>query len=106
MGPADDAGKQREGNLAAQNREPRITLFPESQAWNRQKFRSKKQINESNRSKEQKIKSESPSESHPINAYSDLGIARFESHDSELPDSRFRIADSVPLRKATRAKQH
>ena len=40
-----------------------------------------------------KIDSESPSESHPINAYSDLGIAR----DSESLDSRFRIADSVPL---------
>ena len=26
------------------------------------------------------------------------GIARFESHDSESLDSRFRIADSVPLR--------
>ena len=27
-----------------------------------------------------------------------IPIARFESHDSESPDSRFRIADSVPLR--------
>ena len=30
--------------------------------------------------------------------YNDLGIARFESHDSESPDSRFRIPDSVPLK--------
>ena len=29
---------------------------------------------------------------------SDLGIARFESCYSEMPDSRFRIADSAPLR--------
>ena len=28
----------------------------------------------------------------------DFGIARFESNGSESPDSRFRIADSVPLR--------
>ena len=61
--------------------------------------RSKK--NESSRSKveSRKVDSESPSESHPINASSDHGIARFESHDSEWLslDSRFRIADSMPL---------
>ena len=28
---------------------------------------------------------------------SDLGIAGLESHDSESPDSQFRIDDSVPL---------
>ena len=57
-------------SLAAQNRESRIAQFPESLAWNRQKFHSKKQKNESNRSKveSQEIDSESPSESHPINA--------------------------------------
>ena len=43
------------------------------------------------------IDSESPSESHPINAESDLGIAGLESHDPESLDSQFRIADSVPL---------
>ena len=93
-------------NLAAQNRESRIARLPESQAWNRQKFRSKKQKNESNRRKveSRKIDSESPSESHPSNAQSDLGIARFESHDSESLDSRFRIADSVPLRARKRAQ--
>ena len=86
--------------LVAQNRESRIARFPESRARNRQKFRSEKQKNELNRSKveSQKIDSESPSESQPTNAEDDLGIARFESHDSESPDSRFRIADSVPLR--------
>ena len=84
--------------LAAQNRESRSARFPESRAWNRQKFRSEKRKNESNRKKvgSQKIDSESPFESHPLNAYSDFGIARFESHDSESLDSRFRIADSVP----------
>ena len=51
----------------------------------------------SNTVESRKIDSESPSESHPINAWSDLGITRFESHDSESPDSRFRIVDSVPL---------
>ena len=68
-------------------------------AWNRQKFRSEKRKYESNRKKveSQKIDSESTLESHPINAYNDFGIARFESHDSESLDSRFRIADSVPL---------
>ena len=52
------------------NRESRIARFPESQAWNRQKFRSEKQKNESNCSKvkSRKLDSESPSESHPINA--------------------------------------
>ena len=91
---------RRESPLAAQNRESRIARFLESRAGNRQKFRSEKQKIESNRSKveSRKIDSESPSESQPINAQSDLGIARFESHDSESPDSRFRIADSVPLR--------
>ena len=56
--------------LAAQNRESRIARFPESRAWNRQKFRSEKQKNESNRSKveSRKIDSESPSESLLINA--------------------------------------
>ena len=85
--------------LAAQNRESRTARFPESRAWNRQRFHSEKQKNESNRSRveSRKIDSESPSESHPINAYSNLGIARFKSHDSESPDSRFRIAGSVPL---------
>ena len=34
-------------SLAAQNRESRIAQFPESQAWNRRKFRSEKQNNES-----------------------------------------------------------
>ena len=84
--------------LAAQNRALRIARFPESRAWNRQKFRSEKHNNESNRSKleSQKIDSESPSKSHPINAQSDLGMARFELHDSESHDFRFRIADSVP----------
>ena len=48
----------------------RIARFPESRAWNRQKFRSEKQKYESNRSKvaSQKTDSESPSESQPINA--------------------------------------
>ena len=79
---------------AAQNRESRIARFPESPAWNRQKFRSEKNKNQSkcNKLESRKIDSESPSELHPINAQSDLGIARFESHDSW-----FRIADSVPL---------
>ena len=63
-------------SLAAQNRESRIARFPESRAWNRQNFRSEKQL---------------PSESHSANASSDLGIAR-------SLDSRFRVADSVPLR--------
>ena len=86
--------------LAAQNRESRIARFLELRAWNRQKFRSEKQKSESNRSKvkSRKIDSESPSESHPIHASSDLGIARFESHDSESLDSQLRIADAVPLR--------
>ena len=55
---------------------------------------------ESKRSKveSRNVNSESPSELHPINVESDLGIARFESHDSESLDSRFRIANSVPLR--------
>ena len=50
--------------------------------WNRQKFRGEKQKHESNRGKleSQKIDSELPSESNPINACSELGIARFESH--------------------------
>ena len=57
-------------DLAAQNRESRIARFPESRTWNRQKFRSEKQNNESNRSKgeSRKIDSESPSESLLINA--------------------------------------
>ena len=71
----------------------------ESRAWNRHKYRSEEQQFESNRNKlSQEIDSESLSESHPINAYSDLGIAQFESHDSESLDSWFRLADSVPLR--------
>ena len=47
--------------------------------------------NGANRSKAEspKIDSESPSELHPINAQSELGTTRFESHDSESLDSRF-----------------
>ena len=61
--------------LAAQNRESQIAPFPESRA---QKSRSEKQKKEPNQ-----IESESPSESHPNkNASSDLGIARFQSHDT------------------------
>ena len=49
---------------------------------------------ESNRSKEESRKIDSLSESHPIN----MREASLESHDSKSLDSRFRIADSVPLR--------
>ena len=67
-------------SLAAQNRESRIARFPESRAWNRQKFRSEKQKHEPNRSKveSQKIDSESPSESHPCSMLK----ATLESHGS------------------------
>ena len=46
------------------------TIPRELQAWNCQKFCSEKQTNESNRTKAESrnIDSESPSESHPINA--------------------------------------
>ena len=83
--------------LAAQNRESRIARFPASRSDSQIPQQEAK--NESNRNKVEprKIDSESTSESQPTNAQSDLGIAGFESHDSESPDSRFRIADSVPL---------
>ena len=75
-------------------------LSRKRRSWNRQNFRSRKQTNELNRNKVEwrKNDSESPSESHPISAESDLGIAQFELHNSELLNSRFGIADSVPLR--------
>ena len=61
--------------------ESRFARFPESRAWNRQKFRSEKQDNESNYSKIGEIDSESWSESHPMNAWSD----RRSILDSEAP---------------------
>ena len=78
-------------SLAAQNRESRIARFPESRAWNRQKFRSEKRKNDSNRKKVelQKIDSESPFESHPIKAYSDFGIARFWIARFPIQNRRF-----------------
>ena len=75
--------------------------IPSIAGRNRQKFRSEKQKIESNRSKveSRKIESESPFESHPNNAQSDILESHdSDSRDSELLDSRFRIADSVPLR--------
>ena len=62
-------------------------MLPKIAGLNRQKFRSEKQKNESNRNKveSRKIDSESPSESHPINAYA----ATLESHDSQI--ARFSI---------------
>ena len=70
----------------------RTARFPESRARTRQKFCSKEHKNEWNRHEmeSRKINSESLFESHHINAEGDLGIARFESRDSESPDSRFR----------------
>ena len=75
--------------LAAQNRKSRDSQNRGSGIARNSAARSKKESNR-NKVESQKIDSESPSESHPMNALSDLGIARCESHDSESPDSRFR----------------
>ena len=93
-GAGKNGGAGRSAGLSGT--ESRIARFPESRAWNRQKVCSEKPKNESNRSKveSQKIDSESPSESHPISMLK----ATLESHDSESLNSRFRIADAVPLR--------
>ena len=87
--------------LAAQNRESRIARFPESQAWNRQKFRSEKQKNKSNRNEV----GNSIQNHHP-NRILLMLKATLESHDSESLDSRFRIADSMPLRSPQRMSKH
>ena len=84
----------------------RITncTIPEMQAWNRQKFNSEKHNSELNRTKPESQKSDL---ALPIRVttyqclkllHSDLGIARFETYDVESSNSRFRIADSMPLR--------
>ena len=85
--------------LAAQNRESRIARFPESQAWNRQKFHSKNHKKEWNRSKvvSRKIDSDSPSESHPITQKRPwnrtIRIARVSFRSQSL-DSRREFLDS------------
>ena len=63
-------GLSQRGHLAAQNRRSRIARFPESWAWNRQRFCSKKRKDESNRNgvESRNIDSESSSESCSITA--------------------------------------
>ena len=83
----------------------RIARFPEPRARNRQNFSSEKQKNQWIRNKKaepRQIDSDSPiriATYHDCNIFScDLGIARFESPDSESPGSRHRVAASVLLR--------
>ena len=73
--------------------ESRIARFPELRAWNRQKFRNEKQKFQRNR---REVESQKTA----------MLKATLESHDSESLDSRFRLADSVPLRMGGVVLQH
>ena len=97
--PFRNQSEQTAKILAAQNRESRIARFPESRARNRQKFRSEKQEISRIAVKLNRRKSIQNRHSHRILA---MLKATLESHDYESPDSRFRIADSVPLRPKSR----
>ena len=65
--------------------ESRIARFPESRAWNRQKFRSEKQKkrveSQQSRIAENRFRIAIRIAAYQYYAYP--GIARFESHDSE-----------------------
>ena len=90
-------------NLAARNCESRIARFPESQAWSRQTFCNEKQNIGWNRSK---VESQKSVQNRHLNRILSMLKATLESHDSyrmilNRPNTRFRIADSVPLRPLT-----
>ena len=74
-------------NLAAQNRESRIARFPESRARNCQNFRSERRKIQWKRSKVESQKTDSESSMLKVN---------LASHDSESPDSWFRILLCLP----------
>ena len=84
------------GGEGLSDMESETARFPESRAKNRHNFCSERHNDESNRNRAESrtFDSESPIR---IATYQCLA-ATLESHDSESPNSRFRMADSVPLR--------